>query len=66
MLFLRDLPLQAGFTVIDAASMPALARLHKPRRALGMYSLFLSSTEKGKLLLHVCASHSVLRVMKCL
>ena len=45
-LFLRDLPLQAGFTVIDAASMPALSRLHKPRRALGMYSLFLVDGKK--------------------
>ena len=45
-LFLRDLPLQAGFTVIDAASKPALSRLHKPRRALGMYSMFLVDGKK--------------------
>lgn len=46
MLFLRDLPLQAGFTVIDEASMLALSRLHKPRRALGMYSLLLVDGKK--------------------
>ena len=46
MLFLRDLQLQAGFTVIDEASMLALSRLHKPRRALGMYSLLLVDGKK--------------------
>ena len=45
-LFLRDLPLQAGFTVIDEASTPALSRLHKPRRALGMFSLLLVDGKK--------------------
>ena len=46
LLFLRDLSLQAGFTVIDEASILALSRLHKPRRALGMYSLLLVDGKK--------------------
>ena len=46
LLFLRDLPLQAGFTVVDEASVLALSRLRKPRRALGMYSLLLVDGKK--------------------
>ena len=44
-LFLHALPLQAGFTVIDEASMPALSHL-QPRRALGMFSLLVVDGKK--------------------
>ena len=43
MLFLRDLPLQAGFSIIDAVWKPALSRLRRKQfRARGnMYSLLV-------------------------
>ena len=46
LLFLRGLPLQAGFSIIDAVSKPVLSRLRKQFRARGMYSLFLVDGKK--------------------
>ena len=46
LLFLRGLPLQAGFSIIDAVSKPALSRLRKQFRARGMYSMFLVDGKK--------------------
>ena len=45
-LLLRDVPWPELFTVIDAASKPALSPLRKPIRARGLYSLFLDALER--------------------
>ena len=66
LLFLRGLPLQAGFSIIDAVSKPALSRLRKQFRARGMYSLFLVDGKKESGFCTGVPDIPVSRVMLCL